>query len=309
MQAPKIPPVIPRVIPAVIPPDWPNRAASRQIACAPHLWHVQQMGEGPTILLIHGAGGASHSWRGLVPLLMGHYHLVIVDLPGQGFTRLGARHRCGLDAMAEDLARLIAQEGWQPLAYIGHSAGAAIALRLTEIAPAPAVIGLNAALGQFEGVAGWLFPVMAKLLAAAPFVAQIFSRLAGNPAKVASLLASTGSTIDATGQALYLRLLRMPSHVDATLAMMAQWSLDGLLARLPRQTTSCLLITATNDQAVPPAKSAQAAARMPHARWQDVAGYGHLLHEEAPQSVAPLILDFLATIAPAPMSGPMKECP
>lgn len=290
----------------VIPTDWPNRSASRHLFCAPHLWHVQEMGSGPTLLLIHGAGGASHSWRGLVPFLADHYHLVIVDLPGQGFTRLGARHRCGLDPMAEDLARLIRQEAWAPMAYIGHSAGAAIALRLAEIAPPRAVIGLNAALGQFEGVAGWLFPVMAKLLAAAPFVAQIFSRIAGNPAKVASLLASTGSNVDATGQALYLRLLRMPSHVDATLAMMAQWTLDGLMARLPQLTTPCLLLTATNDHAVPPAKSAQAAERMPRTRWQDVPGFGHLLHEEAPQIVAPLILDFLTTLPPAPVPGDMK---
>lgn len=293
----------------VIPPDWPNRAASRHVFCAPHLWHVQELGSGPTLLLIHGAGGASHSWRGLVPLLADHYRLVIIDLPGQGFTRLGARHRCGLDAMAEDLARLMAHEGWKPAAYIGHSAGAAIALRLAEVAPPRAVIGLNAALGQFEGVAGWLFPVMAKLLAAAPFVAQIFSRIAGNPAKVTSLLASTGSTIDAAGQALYLALLRMPSHVDATLAMMAQWTLDGLMARLPQQSTPCLLITATNDHAVPPAKSAQAAQRMPNARWQDVPGFGHLLHEEAPQIVAPLILDFLATLPPALTPDTLKANP
>jgi magnesium chelatase accessory protein len=293
----------------VIPADWPNRNASRHVFCAPHLWHVQEIGSGPTLLMIHGAGGASHSWRGLVPVLADHYHLVIVDLPGQGFTRLGARHRCGLDAMAEDLARLIRQEALAPMAYIGHSAGAAIALRLAELAPPRAVIGLNAALGQFEGVAGWLFPIMAKLLAAAPFVAQIFSRLAGNPAKVASLLASTGSTIDATGHALYLQLLRMPSHVDATLAMMAQWTLEGLLDRLPQQTTPCLLITAANDRAVPPAKSSNAAARMPHARWNDVPGLGHLLHEEAPQIVAPLILDFLTTLPPAPAPGDMKASP
>jgi magnesium chelatase accessory protein len=290
----------------VIPTDWPNRNASRHVFCAPHLWHVQEIGSGPTLLMIHGAGGASHSWRGLVPVLADHYHLVIVDLPGQGFTRLGARHRCGLDPMAEDLARLIRQEAWAPMAYIGHSAGAAIALRLAELAPPRAVIGLNAALGQFEGVAGWLFPIMAKLLAAAPFVAQIFSRFAGNPAKVASLLASTGSTIDATGQALYLQLLRMPSHVDATLAMMAQWTLEGLLDMLPQQTTPCLLITAANDRAVPPAKSSNAAARMPHARWHDVPGLGHLLHEEAPQIVAPLILDFLTTLPPGPAPDDKK---
>ncbi|MFZ9198422.1 MAG: alpha/beta fold hydrolase BchO [Paracoccaceae bacterium] len=292
-----------------IPLDWPNRAASRHVFCAPHLWHVQELGTGPTLLLIHGAGGASHSWRGLIPLLRDHYHLVALDLPRQGFTRLGARHRCGLDAMAQDLAALMKQEGWAPMAYIGHSAGAAIALRLAELAPPRAVIGINAALGQFQGVAGWLFPIMAKLLAAAPMVAQIFSRLAGNPTKVASLLASTGSKIDDLGQALYLRLLRMPTHVDATLAMMAQWTLDGLMARLGQQTAPCLLLTASQDRAVPAATSQAAAARMPNARWHDIAGYGHLVQEEAPETVAPLILDFLTTLPPAPAAGDMKASP
>jgi magnesium chelatase accessory protein len=82
-----------------------------------------------------------------------------------------------------------------------------------------------------------------------------------------------------------------------------------LLDRLPQQTTPCLLITAANDRAVPPAKSSNAAVRMPHARWHDVPGLGHLLHEEAPQIVAPLILDFLTTLPPAPAPGDMKASP
>ena len=43
--------------------------------------------------------------------------------------------RLGLDAMAEDLAALLADQGWQPQAIIGHSAGAALALRLAETLP------------------------------------------------------------------------------------------------------------------------------------------------------------------------------
>jgi magnesium chelatase accessory protein len=279
-----------------IPLDWPDCSASRHILCAPHLWHVQEVGHGPTVLLIHGAGGAGHSWRGLTPLLRDHYRIITVDLPGQGFTRLGAKHRCGLDAMAQDLHQLIQQQGWQPLAVIGHSAGAAIALRLAEIAPFKGIIGINAALGQFQGVAGWLFPAMAKILAAAPFVAQIFSRIAGNPARVASLLTSTGSHIDAKGQAMYLHLLRMPSHVDATLAMMANWNLDGLSDRLAQHKIPCLMLTASNDRAVPADVSQKAAAKMSNAHWHDIAGYGHLLHEEAPELVAPLILEFLSKL-------------
>ena len=176
---------------------------------------------------------------------------------------------------------------------IGHSAGAAVALRLAEMLPTQGVIGINAALGKFDGVAGWLFPVMARLLAATPFVAQVFSRIAGTPSQVRQLLTSTGSHIDAAGEAQYLHLLRMPSHVGATLSMMAQWNLDALMARLPAQPQPCLLITASNDRAVPAAVSQKAVVGMPQARWVDIPRYGHLVHEEAAELVAGLILQEL----------------
>ncbi|MGB8814058.1 MAG: alpha/beta fold hydrolase BchO [Paracoccaceae bacterium] len=280
-----------------IPSNWPFRSASRHIRCAPHLWHVQDIGSGPILLLIHGAGGATHSFRHLIPLLAQDYRVIALDLPGQGFSVLGSRARCSLDAMAEDIAALLAQEGWTPFAIIGHSAGAALALRMAEIAPTKAIIGINAALGGFEGVAGWLFPVMARLLARMPLVPQLFSKLAGTPQQVRQLLASTGSRIDSAGEAQYLHLLRQPSHVAATLAMMAQWDLVGLMRRLPQQAQPCLLITSTADRAVPPMVSKRAAASMQNARWIDLPRFGHLVHEEAADQVASLTRDFLSLCA------------
>lgn len=283
----------------IIPADWPFRDASQHIRSGSHLWHVQEIGAGPVILLLHGAGGATHSFRHLIPLLTPDYRVIAVDLPGQGFTTLGNRTRCNLDAMAEDLAALITQKGWHPIAIIGHSAGAAVALRLAEITPTMTVIGINAALGGFDGVAGWLFPALANLLARLPLVPQLFSKLAGTPRQVQQLLASTGSRIDAAGEAQYLHLLRQPGHVAATLAMMAQWNLDGLLHRLPRQKVPCLLITASADRAVPPAVSQRAAAQMPDAEWINLPRFGHLVQEEAPEQVAALIHDFLTARASA----------
>lgn len=277
-----------------LPANWPFRETSRHIACKPHLWHVQETGTGPLVLLIHGAGGATHSFRHLIPLLMPRHRIVAIDLPGQGFTVLGANHRCGLDPMAEDLARLITQEGWQPRAMIGHSAGAAIALRLAELMPVPAVVGINAALDAFEGVAGWVFPAVARALALAPFVPALFSKLAGTPAQVRQLIASTGSRLDAEGEALYLYLLQRPSHVGATLSMMAQWNLAGLSRRFSAQKVPSLLITASGDRAAPPDVSAKAARLIPHAQWTDIPGFGHLVHEEAAALVAQPILAFLA---------------
>ncbi len=283
--------------PLVLPAFWPARAASRRIACRPHLWHVQVQGAGPDVLLLHGAGGACHSWRALAPLLPG-CRLIAPDLPGQGFTVAGTRARSSLDAMAEDIAALCAQEGWTPAGIVGHSAGAALALRLAEILPRkPAVAAINAALSPFQGMAGILFPVMARMLAMNPFAAPVFARLWRSPAQVDRLIRATGSVIDETGLACYLHLIRDPGHVDGTLTMMAQWRLDGLLARLPRIAVPVILITAADDRAVPPETSAAAAARLPAARHLALPTGGHLVHETEPRPVAAAVAAHLGLAA------------
>jgi len=274
------------------------RAASRAVHVRPHLWHVQGMGQGPLLLLLHGAGASTHSWRALAPLLAPRFTLIMPDLPGQGFTRQGNRQRLGLDAMAEDLAALLVDQGWVPQGIVGHSAGAALALRLTECLTAkPAgVVGINAALGNFKGVPGVVFPILARLLALNPLVPSVFARLAGGEAQVGRLLSSTGSRIDPEGRRLYGRLVSDPVHVDGTLAMMAQWQLDGLIARLPAIATPTLFLTGSNDRAVPPSCSRDAAARMPQAQVKDFAGLGHLIHEEAAPLVAEAIMAFFASL-------------
>ena len=49
--------------------DWPNREASRFLRAEGIEWHVQIAGSGPDLLLLHGAGAATHSWAGLLARL------------------------------------------------------------------------------------------------------------------------------------------------------------------------------------------------------------------------------------------------
>jgi magnesium chelatase accessory protein len=96
--------------------------------------------------------------------------------------------------------------------------------------------------------------------------------------------------LNTKGQALYLRLVRDATHVDATLAMMSQWSLDRLSEDLPQITAKVDLIVADGDKAVPPASSMDAAKALPNAQLHEVTGLGHLAHEEDPDQIAALVL-------------------
>lgn len=277
-----------------LPADWPMRDRSRMIRCRPHVWHVQSVGQGPDVLLLHGAAASGHSFHRLMAHLPG-YRLIAPDLPGQGYTRAGGHLRMGLDAMADDLGALCADQDWRPVAIIGHSAGAAVALRMAEIMPRPprAVVGINAALGPFDGFAGWLFPKLARAMATGPFAAAVVTKLSSSRPQVARLLTGMGSPLDAEGVEMYRRLVSRTRHIEGTLGMMAQWQLEPLLERLPQIAVPTLLITAAGDKAVPPRVSVEATERMPRARHVALPRWGHLVHEEAPEEVAAQILPFL----------------
>ncbi|MFC3614265.1 alpha/beta fold hydrolase BchO [Lutimaribacter marinistellae] len=273
---------------------WPLNHLSRRVASPPHRWHIQESGSGPVILLLHGAGASTHTWRHLFPRLESNNRVVAIDLPGQGFTRMGSPARCGLTAMSADIGTLCQTLDLRPALVVGHSAGGAIALDLAQRLPdSPAVVTINAALGRFDGMAGWLFPLLAKLLAITPFTAVAFTAGGPNPARARRLIEGTGSHIDADGLDLYARLISDPSHVDATLKMMSQWDIDPLLDRLSDITARCLLLTGSADTAVAPEVSARATSLIPAARNIDLAGLGHLAHEEAPDTVSDHILDWL----------------
>lgn len=266
----------------------------RQVPVGQIRWNIAQRGTGPNVLLLHGTGGAIMSWRGLMPILAERYTVIAPDLPGHGASRRGPRARMGLAPMAEDLCRLLRHEGIVPAAIVGHSAGAALMLQLAlMLQRKPAhLIGINAALANFPGMAGWLFPMLAKGLALNPLTAPAVARLSSR-AGTRRILQSTGSEPDAEGLAEYTALLRNPRHVEGALLMMAEWSLDSLRAALPGIDIPTLFIAGDRDRAVPAATSDEVAARMPQARVAHLPGLGHLAHEEAPETVARLILDAL----------------
>ena len=55
-----------------------------------------------------------------------------------------------------------------------------------------------------------------------------------------------------------------------------------------------LLIASDRDNAVPPKVSRDAVTHMPNATYAEITGFGHLVHEEAADRVAAVLLPWLA---------------
>ncbi|GHC90507.1 alpha/beta fold hydrolase BchO [Novosphingobium pokkalii] len=275
---------------------WPHRAASRFVETPGLAWHVQVMGRGPVVLLLHGTGAATHSWRDVMPLLARDFTVVAPDLPGHGFTRGRPAGGLTLPAMARALADLLRALGMVPALVVGHSAGAAIALQLVQDGGADhggagvPVIGFNPALMPFPGLAAQLFPSLARLLFVNPLVPRMLARIARLPGEPERFLKrATGSTIDAPGLACYRALLGCPAHCAGAMEMMASWDLDALRRRLPTMAMPVHLVHARADAAVP-LHTVEAAARLlPHAHLTVLPHLGHLAHEERPDLAAAVI--------------------
>lgn len=152
------------------------------------------------------------------------------------------------------------------------------------------IVGVNAAFLPFDGLAGALFPSMARGLIWNPGVPWVTARAFRDEAAVVRLIAGLGSTIDAEGIRLYHRLVRSTDHIAAALNMMARWDLEGLSRDLPELATPLLLIAGEADRAVPPARQDRVAERVPGTRVMRLPGLGHLAHEEVPERVAEIVL-------------------
>ena len=271
--------------------DWPHHAHSRFVFSEGRRWHVQQWpapsAHAPQLLLLHGTGASTHSWRQLVPLLAPRAGVVALDLPGHGFSEAARGDGATLPGMARGVAALLREIGIQPAVLIGHSAGAAVAVRMAlDDASGPAtVVSLNGALLPLHGLAGQLFSPLAKLLASNRLVPRLFAWRADDDARVRRLIGATGSHIDEASIALYRRLVSDPAHVAGALAMMANWDLRMLAAELPRLQAPLQLLAAEGDRTLPPAHARRVAALLPQAGLSLLPGLGHLAHEEAPQRV------------------------
>ena len=279
-----------------LPSNWPYSEYSEYVQTRLHAWHIQRLGKsgGKKILFIHGTGSSCHTWSDIIECLLDEFDILLVDLPGHGFSKIPTPNQSSLQSVFNGLMELIKKISFVPDLIVGHSAGAAIAVLLSEkIQAKNGVICINAAFGEFPGLAGVMFPIFAKIIAVAPFSSDILAGLSKNKERTEKLIANTGSKITKDRLDYYKALFSKPNHVKGTLKLMAEWDLSEFLKNLKNCNSNIIFLVGILDKTVPFSVSKKWSQILPRTKYHEISGAGHLVHEERPHEVSQIILNHL----------------
>jgi pimeloyl-ACP methyl ester carboxylesterase len=100
--------------------------ATTRLSAAPVTLKTTEFGQGPTVVLVHGLGGAGLQWMPTARKLLAGHHVVMVNLPGHGESPLPDPF--SLDDVAESLDGVLARQTPPGGVIVGHGLGGLVAL-------------------------------------------------------------------------------------------------------------------------------------------------------------------------------------
>lgn len=256
-----------------------------------------EAGDGEAVVLLHGYPLSSHLWRAFVPLLAQRLRVVAPDLLGCGESEALEGRPLDLRSQARSVRELLLALGVERVAAVGHGAGGAIAMLLA--------VGADDDLPAADVGALVLIDSLAPGIRVGAPSASRPRPSAGEPASdaartaVASAIERGMRRPERLGErdvAAYLRPFDDEERARQQLRAMAEAGEDALAGReaaLGRLETPVFLLWGEDDALVPVAAAERLQEAMPSATLAVLPGCGHLLPEDAPETIAPLVAEWL----------------
>jgi pimeloyl-ACP methyl ester carboxylesterase len=265
---------------------------------APVNLYYEDTGNGPPLLLIHGFGASTYTWRYVAPELAKTHRVIAVDLKGFGQSDKPFDTRYSVSDQAELLAELIEEKDLRELTLVGHSFGGGIALMLALEAN-QRLSGRISKLVLLDSIAyPQQIPVFFRLLDV-PLVSQLGVRMV--PPTVQTRVALRiayldDSKIDPEEVETYAAPLKTAAGKHAIIHSARQIVPEGIVELSERYKTIALptlIMWCDHDRIVPLEVGLKLRRTLPNSTLKLVEDCGHMPQEEQPVSTIEILKDFV----------------
>lgn len=256
-----------------------------------------EAGQGPPILLLHGFGGSSYTWRYLIPALAEGHRVFTLDLKGFGLSDKPDDRRYAVADQAEMVADFIHRRDLHDLVIMGHSMGGGVTLmtyfKLRETDPGrlkKLVLIDSAGYPQKLPWFIWLSKVpglstvTGKLLSPRFATTLVLKKCYYHKDQV------TEEQIDT--YAYYGSLPGAAAAVSQTAKQLVPPDIEALTAQYKTITVPVLVIWGKEDEVVPLEVGERFKRDIPNSELVVIPHCGHIPLEEKPEATRQAIMDF-----------------
>ena len=262
--------------------------------------HYLERGSGPAIVLIHGFGGHTFSFRHIVPALAVDHRVVAVDLMGFGYSERPANADYSLTAQAHRVLKLMDILGIERAAALGHSMGGEVVMRMASIAPER--VGRLILAASVSGDRPPTLPTTPLIKPLLPAMVRLTSRL------MLRRSVYDRSFITPEIREGYAAPTRIRGSVDGLYQMLRDGRKDKKID-FSRITQPVLVLWAAGEKLVPGWGLGRIQKRLPQAEVVVVSEAGHLLLEERPEECNAAVRRFLEVVPSRESIAPVDGSP
>jgi pimeloyl-ACP methyl ester carboxylesterase len=264
--------------------------------------HYIDKGAGPAVVLIHGFGGSTFSWRFVIDDLVRDHRVIALDLPGFGYSDRGAGLVLSHHRHAERVVALLDELGIERFVIAGHSMGGGIAQRVSAMYPERVerlvlIASVNA--GERAEWRSRRGRRRGTMLVAVNVAMRVHPLVRGVSGRALRSMVFDPAYVTPEVVRGYCEPLLVPG-TGACLGRMTRDTEDEELVDLSRIMAPTLVISGEADRTVPPQTGEQLAASIPGARHIVIPACGHLVAEEVPDEFLGHLRAFLPASAGVP---------
>lgn len=285
-----------------VPPEQLADADSRFAVINGVKVHYKVAGGGePAIILLHGFGASTFSWREVVAPLAELGTVVAYDRPSSGLTERPlpgdwtGDSPYGPDAQVELLMGLLDFLGVRQAVLVGNSAGGTVAVQAALRHPerVTALVLVDPAIYTSGGAPAWIRPLLGtpQLRRIGPLLVR---SIQDRGEQILELAWHDPGKITPEVRAGYRKPLQAENWDRGLWELTAAGRDLKLAERLAAVRQPALVITGDDDRIVPTAESIRLARELPDAVLTVIPACGHVPHEECPEPLLAAVKPFIA---------------